>query len=302
MSLVLLPSTVLADTNEYIIGADAPVPAAFKQPVTTALEVLWDGQFEAGHRIAATARLRNIATGNILTINDLRYSSGGQNISFFLIDPSMTDYQNPKLERSETPYAFNFSFIPKLSTSYRLWVITTPNSSGKEEALGGWIGKEEPSFIDRKLSYKTSMNGYIFTLSSDRAPMVGSSCIININVADQDNKPVQSQAQAVSPFAMEYNMREPNFIIGFYDDFQNIIHSNEYSEAQESNNAALSATPNQDLFFTAQMGRTAAAPSSIGPDYKFKIEPKQQGFVKLFAHLKINGKDMVVPFSFYINK
>jgi hypothetical protein len=264
------------------------------------MEVLWDGKFEAGHRISATVRLRNIATGDILTMSDLRYT-GGPNISFFVIDPSMTDYQKPKLERSDTPYVFNFSFIPKYSISYRLWAITTPNSSGKEEALSGWIGREEPSFTDRKLSYKTAMNGYIFTLSSDVAPAVGGSCMININVTDQDNKPVQSQAQAMSPLAMEFSVREPNFIIGFYDDFQNIIHASEYSETQENNNAVLNNIPNQDMFFAGHMARTAAA-SSAGPDYKFKIQPKQRGFIKLFAHLKINGKDMVVPFSFFINQ
>ncbi len=296
LSLILLPATILADTNEYIIGADAPVKAVYSQPVTTSMEVLWDGKFEAGHKVSTTVRLKNIATGNILTINELRYLNG-QNISFFVIDPTLTDFQKVTLDRSETPYVYNFSFIPKFSNSYKLWAIFTPNATGKEEALNGWIGKEDLSFVDRKLSYKTVMGGYIFTLSSDRAPMVGSSCIININVTDQDGKPVESQAQAISPLAMEYS-RDVNHIIGFYDDFQHIIHAYEFSEALENNNA-IQNIPGQEFMLPGQGFRP---PDSLGPDFQFKIEPRNQGFVKLFASIKINGKNMVIPFSFYINQ
>ncbi len=229
-----------------------------------------------------------------MTSNDLR-NINGSNINFFVVDPSLTDYQNPKIERSETPYAFNFSFVPKLSTSYKLWVIITPNATGKEEILSGWIGKEDPSFVDRKPSYKTAMNGYIFTLSSDREPSVGSSCIININVTDQDGKPFQSQTQPGLYMSAEYS-RDVNNIIGFYDDSQHIIHADEFSAAQDNINA-IRNMPGQEFLFPGYM-----QPASSGPDFQFKIEPMNQGFVKLFANIKINGKNMVIPFSFYINK
>jgi hypothetical protein len=38
-----------------------------------------------------------------------------------------------------------------------------------------------------------------------------------------------------------------------------------------------------------------------GPELEIHMEPKKAGFVKIFAQIKIKGKELFVPFSFTVN-
>ena len=37
-----------------------------------------------------------------------------------------------------------------------------------------------------------------------------------------------------------------------------------------------------------------------GPQLEFHIEPESSGFIKLFAQIKINGKDIFAPFGLMV--
>lgn len=238
---------------------------------TTSLEVLWDGKFIAGQPISGTIIIRDIKSGDVFS-NDSLIFNNKRKIHLLIIDPTLKDHHHIHPEPAATPFAFNFTFTPKFSNSYRIWADITPVTTGKQELISGWIGDKESSFIERRVSNKASMNGYNFVLSFDKNPKNGQTSIANVYITDYDNKPVQWSAE---PYK-QYSTAEIANIIGFYDDNVHAIKASQILDPQY-------------LII-----------NSDGPDVKFKIEPKQSGFIKMFMQITLGGKEMFVPFAFYV--
>ncbi len=254
-----------------------PVYADNEAPRKTpaiALESIWDGKPVAGHKMNVTIRLRDAETGNTLTPDNLQ-ATGRYKIHLLVVDPTFTDFHHLHAEPSTTPYAFNFSFTPKISSSYKLLADITPASTGKEQFISGWIGDSDYSFVDRKVAYTTAKAGYIFNISFDAPPKAGIPVEININVTDSENKPATWQIQMPG---WETRIVETNSIIGFYDDQKNVITATQFME-------------HRDPFQTTE-----------GPDIKFNVQPPVAGYIKLFVQLNINNKDIIVPFSFFVSQ
>lgn len=260
----------------FIILFLLPIPlfAANDPAQTKKLEILWNGELIAGNPVTGTIIIRDIASGEAITEDDLKINNK-KRIHLLLIDSTFKDLQHVHPEPSTTPYAFNFTFTPKISGSYKAWVNITPYKTDKQELLSGWIGAKDFAFIERVESYKTVMNGYNFTLSSDVPLAVGQTSVININVTDSVNNPAKWSIESIAkPFAPEENFN----IIGIYDDNEHAITS-----IQEAT-TDYSAYP------------------FVGPDVKFKITPAQAGFVRIYAHMIIGGKEMYVPFGIVVQK
>lgn len=249
-----------------------PILAANEEKPTTKLEVLWNGDFTAGRKISGTVIIRDIASGNALSDNDLRYNNK-RKIHLLIVDPTLTDLQHIHPDSSTTPYAFNFSFTPKFSSGYKIWTDIIPSSTDKHEFLNGWIGDKERSFIERRVSYKTIMDGYSFVLSFNNPPVNGQISIANVNITDPENKPTKWPNDAVNK---PYISAEYINVVGFYEDNEHIFSAQQIIE--------------QGSLFE----------QFAGPNVRFKIEPKQPGFVKMFMQITLNGKEMLVPFGFVV--
>lgn len=239
---------------------------------TNKLEVLYNGELTAGKPATVTLIIRNRESGEAITLDNLQFVNK-QRIHVWLVDPTFTDIQHVHPESTTTPYNFNFTFTPKVSSNYMVWADITPYATKKQELLEGWIGGKDTAFIERIPSYTRTMNGYNFSLSFDTPPMVGHTSIVNLNIADSENKPVRWLPEtATNP----YGKSETYNIIGFYDDNMHVITAMEDTDTKTYIDAY------------------------DGPDIKFKITPTQAGFVKLFVYMTINGKVMFVPFGIVI--
>jgi hypothetical protein len=241
---------------------------------TKKLETLWNGELMAGNPVTGTIIIRDIASGEAITDEGLK-ANNKQKIHLLLIDSTFKDVQHVHPQPSTTPYAFNFTFTPKISGSYKAWVNITPYNTDKQELLSGWIGEKDSAFVERVESYKTVMNGYNFTLSSDVPLAVGQTSVVNINVTDSANNPVKWSIESISKM---YSADENFNIIGIYEDNEHAL-----TAIQEINNNYI------EYPFD-------------GPDAKFKITPTQAGFVRIFAQMTIAGKEMFVPFGVVVQK
>ncbi len=254
---LLLPTTVYAADNAAI---------------TKTLEALTDGELTAGKPVTGTVIIRDIASGDAVTLDNL-VSRNKQRIHLWLVDPTFTDIQHLHPETSITPYTFNFTFTPKITGSYMAWADITTYATNKQELLVGWLGEKDAAFIERIESHTKAMNGYNFTLSFDVPPQAGQTSVVNLNITDSQNNPVKWSMESI---AKQYSSAEYFSLIGFYDDN---IHT-----------------------ITAMQEIDPRLPLFEGPDVKFKITPTQAGYVKMFAHMTIAGKEMFVPFGVMIQK
>ncbi len=253
-------------------NTDAP-PVLETKP-TLKMELLWDNEPLAGRKISGTVRLRRISDGETVA-KDALHPVQGQIVHLMLIDTSLTDYQHVHPQPSESPYAFNFTFSPKFNSSYKAWAYVTPLPARKEEISNGWVGEVESSFVDRRISYTASIEGYNFTLSFDNPPKFNQPLAGKINIVDRDKKPAKWKIPPPKEFAN---------IIGFYDDNRHIVHI--YPKTVQP---SISKT-------------TGRFETESGPDVEFSMTPPQAGFMKMFVQVTLNGKEIIVPFAFNIEK
>jgi|CXWL01.1.fsa_nt_gi hypothetical protein len=272
------PPATMADILRMTQTGASPynqdTPPVLETKPTMKLELLWDNEPLAGRKISGTVRLRRISDGETVA-KDALHPVQGQIVHLMLIDTSLTDYQHVHPQPSESPYAFNFTFSPKFNSSYKAWAYVTPLPARKEEILNGWVGEAESSFVDRRISYTASIEGYNFALSFDNPPKFNQKVTGKINIVDRDKKPVTWKIPAPKEFAN---------IIGFYDDNRHIVHI--YPTPGKSN-----VSPTTGLF-----------DMKAGPDVEFNMTPPQAGFMKMFVQIILNGKEIIVPFAFNIEK
>lgn len=117
--------------------------------------------------------------------------------------------------------------------------------------------------ISKTTNMTSTVDGYTFTLALDSEPKAGSAVIGNITVT-KDGKPFTQLEPVMGAFA---------HVVGFTEDYNSVMHIH-------------------------PMGKEPTSDSERGgPKLEFHIEPEKAGFVKMFAQVKIGGKDVFVPFG-----
>lgn len=229
---------------------------------TNKLEVLWDGEFIAGNAIPVTIKILNIEDGTPISDEKL-VTVNSQKVHLLIIDPTFTDFQNVFPKPLTTPYAYNFTFTPKFTSGYRVWADITPLSTGKQEFLSGWLGDKERPNIGRRTSYSVTTKGYNFSLSFDKNPKVGQISSGKIQITGYDNQPVKIQPYTVLP----------SYIVGFYGDFNHAVNIHQ-------------SNPMHINYMDA-----------TNSDIKFRFQPQYPGFIKIFAQITLDNKEISVPFT-----
>ena len=90
-----------------------------------------------------------------------------------------------------------------------------------------------------------------------------------ITVTDSTGKPVNS---------LEPVMGTYGHIVGFYDDLRTVVHIHPMGDEPKNET------------------------DHGGPELHFHLEPAKGGFVKLFAQVRIGGKDIYAPFGVQVAK
>lgn len=186
-----------------------------------------------------------------------------QPVHVLIIEPGLNDYHHEHPTQKATgQYAFNFA--PQTTCSYRMWVDVQLKGSHQHYIpveLKGTKDCKEP--IDKTVNLEASSQGYDFKLELEGDFKAGEAVFANMSIS-KDGQPVDFLEPVMGAFA---------HMVGFYEDYETIAHIH-----------PIGKEPTEDT----ERG---------GPTLRFHIEPEQAGYLKLFAQVQINGKQVFAPFS-----
>ncbi len=222
------------------------------------------GELKANTTTKILVNFKDTKTGAPIGENELLIAHT-KKVHLLIIDPTLTDYQHIHPTPTANPGEFSFDFTPKKDGLYKIWADLKPVKSGNQEyvteVIGQASGKEE---ISKSVNNDADVDGYKFKLIFDSTLTAEKASLGNLKVEDKDGKPVTKLEPVLGAFA---------HIVGFSEDFNTVVHIH-------------------------PMGVEPASDSARGgPELQFHIEPATTGFVKLFAQVKIDGKDIFVPFG-----
>jgi hypothetical protein len=158
---------------------------------------------------------------------------------------------------------------PRFGRTYKVWAdVTRPD--GAQEYVGTDLvaGVQPAPKPSAAVVTKAEMNGLTFSLSFSQALKVGQAAQGTIGITD--SKTGQSFA------GLQPIMGAFGHIVAFAGDWNSIEHVH-----------PLGAEPKLE----SERG---------GPVIRFHIQPEQAGILKLFAQIKANGKETIVPFTLVV--
>ncbi|MGH1402843.1 MAG: hypothetical protein ACRBDL_01220 [Alphaproteobacteria bacterium] len=188
-----------------------------------------------------------------------------QPVHLLINEPGLNDYhhEHPKMHMRGI---YSFTFTPQTSCSYRVWVDIKPKGGNQAYIPVDLKGGEDCQAPEnKKESYTVSSQGYDFVLDVEGDLKNGEAVFANMNIS-KDGNPVDVLEPVMGAFA---------HMVGFYGDYHSIAHIH-------------------------PMGREPTADSERGgPMLRFHIEPEQAGYLKLFAQVQIDGKQVFAPFTLF---
>lgn len=220
--------------------------------------------FQAGKTIQVVVKLNAAADGKPISFDGLK-EAHTKKLHLLIVDPSLTDYHHIHPVAGKNAGEFVFDFTPKKNDSYRVWADVIPVATGKQEYVMADMGSaaKEKTAINKTTSMTSTVDGYTFTLALDSEPKAGAAVMGNITIT-KDGKPFTQLEPVMGAFA---------HVVGFTEDYNSVLHIH-----------PMGKEPTNDT----ERG---------GPKLEFHIEPKTAGFVKLFAQVRIDGKDIFAPFG-----
>ena len=189
-----------------------------------------------------------------------------QPVHLLIIEPGLSDYHHEHPIQKATGQ-YTFSFTPQTACSYRMWADVQLKGSYQHYIpveLKGAEDCKEP--VDKMVNLEASSQGYDFKLELEGDLKTGEAVFANISIS-KDGKPVDFLEPVMGAFA---------HMVGFYEDYETIAHIH-----------PMGKEPTEDT----ERG---------GPSLRFHIEAEQVGYLKLFAQVQIDGKQVFVPFAVQI--
>jgi len=183
-----------------------------------------------------------------------------------VIDPSLEDYHHEHPITSGRPGDFTFTFTPRKTGNYLLWLDVTPIATGRNETpetiIPGAIQSTAP--LERVTRMESEDSGWRFKLRLDRDRVTVSQPVnARLRVIDPQGRPC---------FALEPVMGAFAHVVGFMDDRHTMIHVHSHGEP-----------PNELL--------------RSGPEVPFRFIAPKAGFLKLFVQVQVNGTILLAKFG-----
>ena len=231
------------------------------------LELSPSSPLVAGKTTQVTARLLSVADNKPLTLADLK-EAHTRKLHLLVVDPSLTDYHHIHPTAGKNAGEYVFDFMPKKNDSYRVWADVIPVATGEQEYVVADMGTaaKDKAAISKTTIMTSTAEGYTFTLALDTEPKAGAAVMGNITVT-KDGKPFTQLEPVMGAFA---------HVVGFTEDYNSVLHIH-------------------------PMGKEPTTETERGgPKLEFHIEPEKAGFVKLFAQVRIGGKDVFAPFGLVV--
>lgn len=217
-------------------------------------------------------KLTDIKDNKPVTLDDLK-EVHTQKIHLLIIDDTLTDYNHVHPQATPEPGIYQFEWSPvRKNVTYRAWADLMPKPTKVQEYIIVDLktAKNTAVNIARQVSNESTVDGYRFKLSFDQTQLeVGKAAMGKITITDAKGNPVRSLEPVMGAYA---------HIVGFNDDFKTVVHIH-------------------------PMGKEPTKSSDRGgPELQFHLEPEKAGFIKMFAQVKINGKEFFAPFGIIVRK
>lgn len=216
-------------------------------------------------------KLTTFAKGKPVTPKDLIVAHT-EKVHLLIVDPSLSDYHHihPK-PLDNNPGVYEFAWNPQKQGHYRMWIDIVPKATGQQEYVTADLILSDPveSSIDQTTQLALNADGIDYALSFDPKELkVGRASMGTIQVS-KDGKPFKDLEPVMGAFA---------HIVGFTQDFQSVVHIH-------------------------PMGKEPTKPTDRGgPELLFHINPEKTGFIKLYAQVRIEGKDVFIPFGISVTE
>lgn len=223
---------------------------------------------EAGRKVNVKVRLEKADQSPVRPADLLLMHAA--HIRLLIEEPGLGDYHHEHPVATDTPGEYAFSFTPKKTAPYRIWAEIVPAATGVQE----WPfvdlpspGKAEPA-APAEDRFKSSAGGYQFALllnGGNHLPAkAGQARPMTITVTAADGRPVTVLQPVMNAFA---------HLVGFYSDFQTVIH--------------LHPTGGEILNPEARGG----------PTLGFILFPPKAGLMRLYCQVLVDGKMLFAPFD-----
>jgi hypothetical protein len=192
-----------------------------------------------------------------------------QVVHLLILDQSLSDYQHVHPRPGKEQGSYSFSFTPKTGHDYRVWVDMTPKGGQQVYIPVSLKGTAacKTSCVDTKQVLSLRRGGRSFSLSFDRKVRKGIPSMATLSVTDSNGQPVKRLEPVMGAYA---------HVVGITETGNGIAHVH-------------------------PMGEEPAADTDRGcSPLTFHIEPKQAGFLKIWAQLVIDGEEIFVPFGIIV--
>ncbi|MBA2709957.1 MAG: hypothetical protein H0U57_05140 [Tatlockia sp.] len=212
-------------------------------------------------------KLTDAKTNQPITLNDLT-EVHTQKIHMLIIDDSLSDYSHVHPTAASEPGVYYFAWQPlNKNANYRIWADLVPKKTKKQEYVLANLYQSKLNLVkvNTRNLLEANVNGYYFKLSFEQPKLVqGRATMGKIEVSNAQGTPLKSLEPLMGAYA---------HIVGFSEDFESVVHIH-------------------------PMGLEPKVESDRGgPGLVFHIEPNKAGFIKLFAQVKINGREYFAPFG-----
>lgn len=271
-SLLLGSSIVNAHTGHDHSGMARAQTEKHQHSATheqTTIKISLEKQKDQRDKKLVQIKFTKIKDDQPITNNDLK-EAHTKKVHQLIIDDSLVDYHHIHPEALKQPGAYQFKWQPKAKRNYKLWANLVPVDTNEQQYVPFDLIKDDKTkaIIDKKTSMESTMEEYIFKLSFDKDKLVtGKATMGKITVTNAKGEQVKTLEPVMAAYA---------HIVGFSEDLKSVIHIH-----------PMGVEPTKDT-------------DRGGPELDFHLETSSPGFVKLFAQVKLGGKELFVPFGLNI--
>lgn len=223
---------------------------------------------EKGKEVKITLMLREPG-GQPVTLDKL-VERHTKKVHLLIVDESLADYHHLHPEEGDKPGAYTFSFTPHLGYSYILYADVKPEGGQPQMVPTLLQGAEKcDNCVDKAAIDRADFSGHKAYISFGKKRLkVGAPARGSLFISTADNTPVKN---------LEPVMGAYGHIVGFHEGFGAVAHIH-----------PLGAEPESD-------DDRGASPLN------FMLHPENPGFVKLFAQVRLDGKEVFLPFSVFVD-
>lgn len=243
----------------------------FAAPAKLTLDIIDAPKLEPGKAVTVRFRLRRQADGKALSFNDLK-EVHTKKLHLFVNDSSLTDFfhLHPQPTAKDATL-FTFRFTPNKPGNYQLWADVTQQPTTisyvpLKQFLPATLPSTNPASlpIDTTLMDTVTQGSLQAKLSFEPPLQPNQASIGTVTVTSLDGQPIHKLEPVLGAFA---------HVVAYANNGQSILHS--HPMGKEPKGAA----------------------DRAGPTLQFHLAPGQSGFVKIFVQIRLDGRDLILPFS-----